>query len=57
MKTSKPKNMAASVRARLMNVSKASGEDFAYVLILLPAEHDAPLVVHTKRLLARTCWA
>jgi predicted nucleotidyltransferase component of viral defense system len=25
--------------------------------ILLPAEHDAPLVVHTKRLLARTCWA
>jgi predicted nucleotidyltransferase component of viral defense system len=29
---SKPKNMAASVRACLMNVSKASGEDFAYVL-------------------------
>lgn len=24
--------MAASVRARLMNVSKASGEDFSYVL-------------------------
>lgn len=32
MKASKPKNLAASVRARLMNVSKASGEDFGYVL-------------------------
>ena len=32
MKTSKPTNMAASVRARLLSVSKASGEDFTYVL-------------------------
>ncbi len=32
MKTGKPTNMAASVRARLLNVSKASGEDFTYVL-------------------------
>jgi len=32
VKTSKPTNTAASVRARLLNVSKASGEDFTYVL-------------------------
>lgn len=32
MKTGKPTNVAASVRARLLNVSKGSGEDFSYVL-------------------------
>jgi hypothetical protein len=32
VKTGKPKNVTASVRARLLNVSKASGEDFTYVL-------------------------
>lgn len=32
MKTGKPTNMAASVRARLLNLSKVSGEDFTYVL-------------------------
>ena len=32
MKAAKPTNMAASVRARLVNMSRASGEDFTYVL-------------------------
>lgn len=32
MKKSAPTNMAASVRARLLSLAKASGEDFTYVL-------------------------
>jgi hypothetical protein len=32
VKKDKPTNMAASVRARLQNLAKASGEDFTYVL-------------------------
>jgi predicted nucleotidyltransferase component of viral defense system len=32
VKTGKPTNVVASVRARLLNVSKTSGEDFSYVL-------------------------
>ena len=32
MKTTKPTNMAASVRARLLKLAKESGEEFTYVL-------------------------
>ncbi len=32
MKTTKPTNMAASVRARLLKIAKESGEEFTYVL-------------------------
>jgi predicted nucleotidyltransferase component of viral defense system len=32
VKAAKPTNMAASVRARLVNMSRGSGEDFTYVL-------------------------
>jgi len=32
VKTTKPTNMAASVRARLLKLAKESGEEFTYVL-------------------------
>ena len=32
MKKSRPRNLAASVRARLLNLAKSRGDEFQYVL-------------------------
>jgi hypothetical protein len=54
VKAAKPTNMAASVRARLVNMSRASGEDFTYVLTRYSLERLLARLAQSRRTARRS---